>query len=181
MPRRISHCSFWGRIATPRYVPTDPLDLLVADLVHEGLAACHPLSPLSADESVRLLSGWLSDAAFTADDATAADVLEADGAWQQDILAWAGGIPLYLQSCLEEACRQARTGIQFARRLPAGASDSIRQRIAVLSLLARRMLAIAAVGGRQLARPLLVRIATELEKRKHLCSTLWKRSCEPVC
>lgn len=133
--------------------PLDPLPLLLSDLAREGLMARTRLPLLERDDAKGLLSALLVEEA--GDHNNRRRQLDA-------ILDRAGGLPLFLVSCAQDQrmATGAGTGADgSADTVPWSATESIRQRLTVLPAAAQEMLALAAVAGRNVSRPVLVAAA----------------------
>ncbi len=132
----------------------DPLPMLLADLARDGLAKSASLTPLDRDDAKRLLTLLL-------DGALVKELEVPDDAWR-GILSRAGGVPYNLVSCAQEA-RMSPPGVFFDElAVPWSVAESIRQRVSSLPEPGQEILAIAAVGGRQVTRAMLLQVAESL-------------------
>jgi tetratricopeptide (TPR) repeat protein len=118
--------------------PNDSLTSVVADLMRAGLAARHPLAPLSETDSARLLDALAPELAPPGRDT---------------LLRRAEGIPFFLVS----GALAARAG-EPVEATPWDVAQSIRQRVARLPATTRTALMAAAIMGRRLAPDLLPRV-----------------------
>jgi tetratricopeptide (TPR) repeat protein len=125
-----------------------PLQVLLADLAHRGLAAYHRLDPLGPDEAAHLLGDLLRDGAM------------GSGA-RERVLQRAGGIPFFLVSFVQSV----RQGAVSIDTLPWDIGQSLRQRVAALPPEAREILSVAAVIGRTIPSWLVMAVAELSEVR----------------
>src|SRR2546423_4266581 len=127
-------------------VSQDLLALLVADLVREGRATHAELSPLAEAEATALLVELLPETA------------DGDPHLRQQVLAGAGGVPLFLLSCVQ-ALLTGHLTWNGASHVPWTLREAILQRVVVLQEAAQQVLRLAAVVGRRVPRTLLVAVA----------------------
>src|SRR5260221_6103631 len=121
--------------------PEDPLAVVLADLAGRGLAAHHPLGPLTAEEA-RALADKLLATALEGDDAT----LAARACRAEQLADRTGGVPYFLVSCALASRTVATDDVAGAQmQIPWNAATSIQQRAAVLPEAARYLLGAAAV------------------------------------
>jgi len=127
-------------------VSQDLLALLVADLVREGRATRAELSPLAEAEATALLVELLPETA------------DGDPHLRQQVLARAGGVPLFLVSCVQ-ALLTGHLTWNGASHVPWTLREAILQRVVALQEAAQQVLRLAAVVGRRVPRTLLVAVA----------------------
>ncbi|HKV84373.1 MAG TPA: AAA family ATPase [Ktedonobacterales bacterium] len=131
--------------------PDDPLGMLLADLARENLAGRLPLAPLAAEDSGRLLEALLTDATSGA----SAGSVE----MRERLIERTGGVPYFLVSYVQALRSGAvSNGGDTGFDLPWSVAETIRQRVAVLPLVSKDLLAIAATSGRTTARALLLAV-----------------------
>lgn len=119
--------------------PADPLGVLLGDLAHAGLVQRQRLSPLDEVDAAALLGDLLVGSTTDRNEA-------------QHVLQRAGGTPFFL--------------VSYAQSLAMGEGDTVpwdlaqgvRQRMALLPLASREILAAVATAGRRVAWPLLVEV-----------------------
>jgi tetratricopeptide (TPR) repeat protein/transcriptional regulator with XRE-family HTH domain len=131
----------------------DPLEALLADLARDRLARRLALGPLAPHDAATLLE-HLSGGVLNTSDTVAARLLDRTG-----------GVPFFLVSCaqaLRVGALDASTETGAAEGIPWNVAQSVRQRVAALSLEAQELLSTAAVIGRQCRHTLLVKVATQL-------------------
>jgi tetratricopeptide (TPR) repeat protein len=121
-----------------------PLHSLLADLAHAGLVDQVALGGLTDEESVVLLG----------------QLLDGETGLVERIVQRAGGVPFFLVSCAQSVQSQTLRA-ELPEGVPWDLAQSLRQRIAALPDDARTMLGVAAVAGRMVGLPLLLR-TTEL-------------------
>jgi tetratricopeptide (TPR) repeat protein/transcriptional regulator with XRE-family HTH domain len=124
----------------------DPLALLAADLTREGRASHAQLSPLAEAEATDLLVQLLPG---TADE---------EPHLRQQVLERAGGVPLFLVSCVQALLTGALTW-NGSSHVPWTLREAILQRAVTLPVTAQQVLRLAAVVGRRVPRVLLVAVA----------------------
>ncbi len=126
----------------------DALFVVLADLATAGLVQQHtmrPLAPIAAGQLLDLHLGMRKDAEMRA-----------------QLLARAGGVPFFLVSCAQEFSGSDATA--SPRDVPWTITQSVQQRVSVLTEGARDLLAIAAVAGRQASYALLVTVSRRPER-----------------
>jgi tetratricopeptide (TPR) repeat protein/transcriptional regulator with XRE-family HTH domain len=128
----------------------DPLAFLVADLAREGRATRAQLSPLEVAEATALLAELLPVTA------------EADPHLRQQVLARAGGVPLFLVSCVQ-ALFTGHLTWNGASHVPWTLREAILQRVVALQEVAQQVLRMAAVVGSRVPRTLLVAVAARAD------------------
>lgn len=119
----------------------DPLSILVADLIHDGLAERFILPPLESNDAEKLLDRVLGDAPSI------------HAAERNIILRRTGGVPFFVVSFARAAAEGEYENIEDAVPRPLG--ESLRHRLALLPPPAQDMLQAAVVIGRQASRTLL--------------------------
>ena len=124
----------------------DPLALLMADLAREGRARRAELAPLAEAEATALLSELLPETA------------DGDPHLRQQVLVRAGGVPLFLVSCVQ-ALFTGHLTWNGASHVPWTLREAILQRVVALQEAAQQVLRLAAVVGRQVPRTLLMALA----------------------
>ncbi len=124
----------------------DPLAFLVADLAREGLAGRALLTPLGEEEAKALLAQLLPKTA------------DGEPHLRQQVLARAGGVPLFLVSCVQALLTGSLTW-NGSSHIPWTLREAILQRTVALPETAQRVLRLAAVIGRRVPRALLVTVA----------------------
>ena len=107
----------------------DPVSTMLADAAHAGFAHQLFLAPLSSAESSRLID--------------ALGPPEISPRARQHLLDRSGGVPFFLVSCAS-ALRAHDVG---EGEIPWTVGQSVRQRVAALSALAREVLRVAAIAG----------------------------------
>lgn len=127
-----------------------PLTLLVADLAREGRANRVVLSPLAETEAAALLAQLLPE---TTEKAT-----DEDTHVRQQVLSRAGGVPLFLVSCVQ-ALFTGHLTWNGVSHVPWTLREAILQRVVALQETAQQILRLAAVVGRRVPRALLVAVA----------------------
>jgi tetratricopeptide (TPR) repeat protein/transcriptional regulator with XRE-family HTH domain len=142
----------------------EPLAALQADLARDGLAARLTLKPLMPEEAAELLRRVLMCARGGAQ---ALPQFESS-AWQERLVARTGGVPFFLVSyarALQTGGLDERTSEDEAASaaLPWDVAETIRQRIAVLSSVARDLLPVAAIAGREVTEAVLVAASRQSE------------------
>ncbi len=124
----------------------DPLAFLVADLAREGLAGRALLTPLGEEEAKALLAQLLPKTA------------DGEPHLRQQVLARAGGVPLFLVSCVQALLTGSLTW-NGSSHIPWTLREAILQRTVALPETAQRVLRLAAVIGCRVPRALLVTVA----------------------
>jgi predicted ATPase/DNA-binding XRE family transcriptional regulator len=131
-----------GACRETEVVDGDALSLLLTELAPVELAARHVLAPLAPDESARLFDDLL------------VGVAGVSPARKEQVLQRAGGVPFYLVSyaqALRNPDQDESMGVP-----PWDVQQSVRQRVARLSGVARAVLRVAAVLGKESPRQVLV-------------------------
>jgi tetratricopeptide (TPR) repeat protein/transcriptional regulator with XRE-family HTH domain len=128
----------------------DPLALLAADLAREGYASRTELSPLAEAEATALLAQLLPETA------------DGEPQLRQQVLERAGGVPLFLVSCVQALLTGSLTW-NGSSHVPWTLREAILQRAVALPEAAQHLLRLAAVVGRRMPRALLVELATSSE------------------
>jgi tetratricopeptide (TPR) repeat protein/transcriptional regulator with XRE-family HTH domain len=128
----------------------EPLALLTADLAREGYASRAELSPLAEAEATALLAQLLPG--------TAGGKLQL----RQQVLERAGGVPLFLVSCVQALLTGSLTW-NGSSHVPWTLREAILQRAVALPEAAQQLLRLAAVVGRRVQRTLLVALAPRFE------------------
>ncbi len=128
--------------------PDDPLTVALTDLARgpRGALVRHcALSPLDAAASQQLLGELIAGV---------------DPAVAERLVERAGGVPFFLVSCAQALRTGALdvAGGDGRESVPWDVAQSIRQRVAALPDAARRLLAVAAVAGRVVARSVLLEV-----------------------
>src|SRR6266702_3913224 len=124
----------------------DPLALFAADLTREGHASRAMLAPLAEAEATALLAELLPETA------------DGDPHLRQQVLARAGGVPLFLVSCVQ-ALFTGHLTWNGVSHVPWTLREAILQRVVALQEVAQQVLRLAAVIGRRVPRTLLVAVA----------------------
>jgi tetratricopeptide (TPR) repeat protein len=119
-----------------------PLQVLLADLAHRGLAAYRRLDPLRPEEAAHLLGDLLPGEAM-------------DSGMRARVLQRASGIPFFLVSFVQSV----QQGAAAIDTLPWDIGQSLRQRMTALSPEAREILSVGAVIGRTIPSWLVVAVA----------------------
>ena len=128
----------------------DPLAFLAADLAREGRATRVQLSPLEGAEATALLAELLPETA------------EGDPHLRQQVLARAGGVPLFLVSCVQ-ALFTGHLTWNGASHVPWTLREAILQRVVAVPEATQQVLRLAAVIGRRVPRILLVAVAARAD------------------
>ena len=128
----------------------DPLALLVADLAREGRASRVELSPLAEGEASVLLTALLPETE------------DGDPHLRQQVLERAGGVPLFLVSCVQ-ALRTGSLTWNGSSHVPWTLREAILQRLVALPKAAQQLLRLAAVVGRRVPRGLLLTLAVQAD------------------
>jgi tetratricopeptide (TPR) repeat protein len=131
--------------------PQDPLAHLAADLAREGRAHRALLSPLSGEEATDLLVELLPEEAA------------GDSTLLQHLLERAGGVPLFLVSCIQ-ALSTGQLTWNGSSHVPWTLREAILQRVVALPESAQQLLQLAAVVGRSVPRRLLLRVAAQADQ-----------------
>jgi tetratricopeptide (TPR) repeat protein/transcriptional regulator with XRE-family HTH domain len=124
----------------------DPLALFAADLTREGHASRAELAPLAEAEAKALLAELLPETA------------DGDPHLRQQVLARAGGVPLFLVSCVQ-ALFTGHLTWNGVSHVPWTLREAILQRVVAVPKVAQQVLRLAAVIGRRVPRALLVAAA----------------------
>jgi len=124
----------------------DPLAFLVADLAREGRATRAQLSPLEGAEATALLAELLPETA------------DGDPYLRQQVLERAGGVPLFLISCVQ-ALYTGHLTWNGASHVPWTLREAILQRVVAVPKATQQVLRLAAVIGRRVPHALLVAVA----------------------
>jgi tetratricopeptide (TPR) repeat protein/transcriptional regulator with XRE-family HTH domain len=124
----------------------DPLALFAADLTREGRANRAMLAPLAEAEATALLAELLPETA------------DGDPHLRQQVLERAGGVPLFLVSCVQALLTGSLTW-NGSSHVPWTLRETILQRAVALPQTAQQVLRLAAVIGRRVPRALLVAVA----------------------
>ncbi|HEY7124513.1 MAG TPA: AAA family ATPase, partial [Ktedonobacterales bacterium] len=124
-----------------------PLALMVTDLARERLATRMLLAPLTEEEAVDLLDVLLPETGGE------------DPHLRQQVLKRAGGMPLFLVSCVQALDTGSLTH-QGVSHVPWTLREAILQRVVALPEVAQRVLRLAAVVGRRWPPALLVAVVT---------------------
>jgi tetratricopeptide (TPR) repeat protein/transcriptional regulator with XRE-family HTH domain len=124
----------------------DPLAHLAADLTREGRARRAELSPLGEAEAAALLAHLLPETE------------EGEPHLRQQVLERAGGVPLFLVSCVQALLTGSLTW-NGSSHIPWTLREAILQRAVALPQTAQQVLRLAAVIGRRVPRALLVKVA----------------------
>ncbi len=128
----------------------DPLAFLVADLAREGRATRAQLSPLEGAEATALLAELLPETA------------DGDPHLRQQLLARAGGVPLFLVSCVQ-ALFTGQLTWNGASHVPWTLREAILQRVVAVPEATQQVLRLAAVIGPRVPRILLVAVAARAD------------------
>ena len=128
----------------------DPLALLAADLAREGYASRALLAPLAEAEATALLAHLLPA------------TVDGEPQLRHQVLARAGGVPLFLVSCVQALLTGSLTW-KGSSHVPWTLREAILQRAVVLPEVAQQLLRVAAVVGRRVPRALLVALARRAE------------------
>jgi transcriptional regulator with XRE-family HTH domain/tetratricopeptide (TPR) repeat protein len=130
--------------------PGGALGMLLADLVHEGLAEHIRLKPLEAAEARELLARllWEEDGA----------VHSRMDALTEDVLLRADGVPFFLVSCAADLRLRSPVETKAGWEPPPDVAGSVRQRLVILSPDAQELLKSAAIAGRVTSGALLFAI-----------------------
>ncbi len=128
----------------------DPIALFTADLTREGHASRTLLAPLAEAEATALLAELLSEMA------------DEEPHLRQQVLERAGGVPLFLISCVQALSTGSLTW-NGSSHVPWTLREAILQRAVALPEAAQQLLRVAAVVGRRVPRPLLVALAPRFE------------------
>jgi len=128
----------------------DPLAFLAADLAREGRATRAQLSPLEGAEATALLAELLPETA------------DGDPHLRQQVLARAGGVPLFLVSCVQ-ALFTGHLTWNGASHVPWTLREAILQRVVAVPEATQQVLRLAAVIGRRVPRILLVAVAARAD------------------
>jgi tetratricopeptide (TPR) repeat protein/transcriptional regulator with XRE-family HTH domain len=126
--------------------PQDPLALFAADLTREGRASRVLLAPLAEAEAAALLAELLPE------------TTDGDPHLRQQVLERAGGVPLFLVSCVQALLTGSLTW-NGSSHVPWTLREAILQRTVALPETAQQVLRLAAVIGRHAPRALLVTAA----------------------
>src|SRR5256714_764564 len=127
-----------------------PLAFLVADLAREGRATRAQLSPLEGAEATALLAELLPETA------------DGDPHLRQQVLARAGGVPLFLVSCVQ-ALFIGHLTWNGASHVPWTLREAILQRVVAVPGAPHTVRRLAAVVGRLVPRTLLVAVAARAD------------------
>jgi tetratricopeptide (TPR) repeat protein/transcriptional regulator with XRE-family HTH domain len=130
--------------------PQDPLALFAADLTREGRASRASLAPLAEAEAIALLAELLPETA------------DGDSDLRQQVLERAGGVPLFLVSCVQ-ALFTGHLTWNGASHVPWTLREAILQRVVALQKATQQVLRLAAVVGRRVPRTLLVAVAARAD------------------
>jgi len=128
--------------------PRDTLSDMLADLARAGLVTHLAPAPLAPAEAARLL-----------DEAAQ----EMPAPLRERLLQRTGGVPFFLLSCAQAVRAGAMAG-QDAEAVPWDVAQGVRQRIARLPDMARDLLDIASVVGREAPRALLLALSGHPEE-----------------
>jgi len=128
----------------------DPLALFAADLTREGRASRALLAPLAEAEAAALLAELLPEAA------------DGDPHLRQQVLERAGGVPLFLVSCVQALLTGSLTW-NGSSHVPWTLREAILQRAVALPQTAQQVLRLAAVIGRRVPRALLAAVAVRAD------------------
>lgn len=127
--------------------PRDTLSDMLADLARTGLVTHLALAPLAPAEAARLLDEVAE---------------EMPAPLRERLLQRTGGVPFFLLSCAQAVRADVLTGQDEA--VPWDVAQGVRQRIARLPGVARNLLDIASVVGREAPRALLLALAGQPEE-----------------
>jgi tetratricopeptide (TPR) repeat protein/transcriptional regulator with XRE-family HTH domain len=128
--------------------PQDTLALFTTDLTREGRARHALLAPLAEAEAAALLSELLPEE------------LDDQLHLRQQVLERAGGVPLFLVSCVQ-ALDTGHLTVNGSSHVPGTLREAILQRVVALPQAAQQVLQVAAVIGRLVPRALLLTVATQ--------------------
>ena len=128
----------------------DPLALFAADLAREGYASHAELSPLAEAEATALLAQLLPETA------------DGEPQLRQQVLERAGGVPLFLVSCVQALLTGSLTW-NGNSHVPWTLREAILQRAVALPQVAQQLLRFAAVVGQRVPRALLLALARSSE------------------
>ena len=143
-----------GAYRSTEVQPSDPLAVLLADLVSAGHAIHCALGPLPAEEAQDLLDRLLAGQSATP--AEAAGRAWPDATVCARVLQRAGGVPFFLVSCAQSLRAEGPDATPLDEDVPGDLAQSIRQRVAALPPAAQEVLRTAAVVGRVAERALLL-------------------------
>jgi tetratricopeptide (TPR) repeat protein len=142
-----------GAYRTTELPQEAPLRTALGDLASAGLAAQHLLGPLAPQEARDLLTPLLEEGERYDIERT------------EQVLARVGGVPFFLVS-YAHALRAGSGEGKVTQAVPWSVTESIRQRMAVLSPAAQHLLGAAAVGGRRVEREVLMAAWSQPELRE---------------
>ena len=128
----------------------DPLALFAADLTREGRTSRALLAPLAEAEATALLAELLPEA------------VDGDLHLRQHLLERAGGVPLFLVSCVQALLTGSLTW-NGSSHVPWTLREAILQRAVALPQTAQQVLRLAAVIGRRVPRALLAAVAVRAD------------------
>lgn len=145
--------------------PEEPLGVLLTDLIRAGKATKIELGPLAGDDAKALLGSLLEESVGEREQLV------------ERVVRRAGGMPLFLVSYAQALRSMSVSSGSTVETIPRDVVDGMRQRAAALSEVARELLGVAAVQGRQAPRGVLMSVMAQQGRSESEVLTALEEAC----